>query len=514
MPQTHEPRAPTVEDLMSHPVVTSTPSETVAEAAARMWRHGVGSVVVVDRDRPVGILTERDLVRCTGEGADPASVNVSEWMTADPSTVPPDVAASDAFAQLAEHGYRHIPVVRHDRLAGIVSMRDLMRVARIAPVEAKAIELPKGLEGVEVAETQLGDVRGRQGFYHYRQYDAIELVRKRTLEDVWFLLYGGYLPDKVERDDFAEEVRALRAIPSHLSDSLGCIAREDGSSSLAALQAAYSLFVAGESPRPVVDVSAEEVRSQALRTCAAFPTLVAALHRLGRGEEPVEPDPRLSFASNYLYMITGDEPRPDHARALEMYLTATIDHGFNPSTFTARVITSTGADVGSAVLGALGALSGPLHGGAPSRALDMLHAIGSKDRADSWLRNEVESGHRLMGFGHRVYKTDDPRSIMLREVAEELDGEMVTLAKHVERRAVEILEELKPGRALYPNVEFYAGIVLDIIGMPRDLFTPTFAASRVIGWTAHVMEQAAANRLIRPAAHYTGPEPPEEVPVI
>ena len=515
MAQDHGPRALTVEDLMSHPVVTSTPSETVAHAAARMWQHGVGSVVVIEDDRPIGILTERDLVRFTGEGADPASGNVSEWMTADPGTVPTDVAASDAFARLAERGYRHIPVVRHGRLAGIVSLRDLVRVARIAPVEAKAIELPKGLEGVEVAETELGDVRGREGFYHYRQYDAIELVRKRTLEDVWFLLYDGHLPDKAERDDFAEEIRALQAVPDHLADSLRGIARsEDGSSPLAALQAAYSLFAAGEKFRPAVDVSADEVRSQALRTCAVFPTLVAALHRLGRGDEPIEPHSRLPFVSNYLYMITGEEPSPDHARALEMYLTATIDHGFNASTFTARVITSTGADVGSAVLGALGALSGPLHGGAPSRALDMLHAIGSEDRADSWLRNEVESGRRLMGFGHRVYKTDDPRSMMLREVAEELDGDMVTLAKHVERRAVEILEELKPGRALYPNVEFYAGIVLDIIGMPRELFTPTFAVSRVIGWTAHIMEQAAANRLIRPAAHYTGPEPPEDVPVI
>jgi citrate synthase len=228
--------------------------------------------------------------------------------------------------------------------------------------------------------------------------------------------------------------------------------------------------------------------------------------------EPVDPHPNLPYASNYLYMLTRREPRPDHARALEKYLIATIDHGFNASTFAARVIASTGADLGSAVLGALGALSGPLHGGAPSRALDMLKAIGSKHNADRWLRSEVDSGRRLMGFGHRVYKTDDPRSVMLREVAEGLDGDTVDLAKHVERRAVEILEELKPGRALYPNVEFYAGIVLDMIEMPRELFTPTFGVSRVIGWTAHIMEQARDNRLIRPSAHYEGPQPPEEVP--
>jgi citrate synthase len=515
MAQIGEPRALTVEDLMSRPVVTSTPSESVATAAARMWEAGVGSVVVVDDDRAVGILTERDLVRCTSEGVDPAAVTVADWMTPDPSTIEPGVAAAEAFARLGEHGYRHIPVVAGDELAGIVSMRDLLRVARITPVEARATELPKGLEGVEVAETALGDVRGRQGFYHYRQYDAIELARKRTLEDVWFLLYDGRLPDKAERNAFADEIRGLRAIPDSLIPALENIVRSAPDASLlSCLQAAYSLLVTTENLQPILDTSAEELRAQALRTCAVLPTLISALHRIRSGESPVAPHATLPYASNYLFMMTGEEPKPEHARAVEMYLIATIDHGFNASTFTARVITSTGADLGSAVLGALGAFSGPLHGGAPSRALDMLHDIGSKENADKWLRNEVESGRRLMGFGHRVYKTDDPRSVMLREVAEELDGDIVELAKFVEKRAVEILEEMKPGRALYPNVEFYAGIVLDMIGMPRALFTPTFGVSRVIGWTAHIMEQAAANRLIRPAAHYTGPEPPEDVPEI
>jgi citrate synthase len=367
---------------------------------------------------------------------------------------------------------------------------------------------PRGLEGVEVAATELGDVRGDAGFYHYRQYDAIELARKRTLEDVWYLLYEGRLPDDDQRDAFVAELAPLRTIPDDVQQSLGDIApAECGSPPLGALQAAYSRFVVSEGFRPFLDVSAEELRFQGLRTAAVLPTLVAGLYRTGQGLRPVQPHPALRFASNYLYMLTGTEPKPERARALEKYLTATVDHGFNASTFTARVITSTGADLGSAILGALGALSGPLHGGAPSRALDMLHAIGSKAHADRWLRNEVLSGRRLMGFGHRVYKTDDPRSIMLREVAEELDGGMVDLAKHVERRGVEILQELKPGRALYPNVEFYAGIVLDMIEMPRELFTPTFAVSRVIGWTAHVMEQAADNRLIRPSAKYTGPAP-------
>ncbi|MGH3850078.1 MAG: citrate/2-methylcitrate synthase, partial [Pseudonocardiaceae bacterium] len=169
-------------------------------------------------------------------------------------------------------------------------------------------------------------------------------------------------------------------------------------------------------------------------------------------------------------------------------------------------------DLGSAVVGAIGALSGPLHGGAPSRALDMLDAIGTPDKADAWIREAVLRGDKIMGFGHRIYKTDDPRSVMLRTVAERLGGEKAAFAKQVERTIVDVLAELKPGRSLYANVEFYAGVVMDECGIPRELFTPTFTSSRVIGWTAHILEQAADNRLIRPSAHYAGPPPPQPVP--
>jgi len=217
---------------------------------------------------------------------------------------------------------------------------------------------------------------------------------------------------------------------------------------------------------------------------------------------------------SYLHMMLGDVPTPEHARAVEQYLISTIDHGFNASTFTARVITSTGADLAAAVVGGIGALSGPLHGGAPSRALDMLDSIGTVDKAEPWIRDAVARGDRLMGFGHRVYKTDDPRSVMLRSVAERLGGPNVEFAEQVEQKAIDILAEVKPGRKLYTNVEFYAGIVMDACGVPREMFTPTFASSRVIGWTAHILEQAADNRLIRPSAHYAGPPPPQPVPVI
>jgi citrate synthase len=211
-------------------------------------------------------------------------------------------------------------------------------------------------------------------------------------------------------------------------------------------------------------------------------------------------------------MLTGEEAHPNHVRAVEQYLILTIDHGFNASTFTARVIASTGADLAASIVGAIGALSGPLHGGAPSRALAMLDAIESPDRAEAWLRQAVARGDRIMGFGHRVYKTDDPRSVFLRGVARSLGGDLVDFAEEVERIAVEVLAELKPGRRLYTNVEFFAGVVMHTCGISRDMFTPTFACSRTIGWAAHVMEQAADNRLIRPAARYAGPPPPQPVP--
>jgi citrate synthase len=220
----------------------------------------------------------------------------------------------------------------------------------------------------------------------------------------------------------------------------------------------------------------------------------------------------VGYVAAYLQMLTGKRPDEEHARALEKYLILTMDHGFNASTFTARVITSTGADLGSALVGAIGALSGPIHGGAPSRALETLYEIGTEDRAYEYLREKVASGQRLMGFGHRIYKTDDPRSTLLREVALELGGEQAQFARQVEQIALKVLNELKPGRRLYANVEFYAGVVMHTAGIPGDMFTPTFASSRTVGWTAAICEQAAHNRLIRPSATYVGPPLPRPLP--
>ncbi|MFF1397898.1 citrate synthase/methylcitrate synthase [Streptomyces sp. NPDC058287] len=379
---------------------------------------------------------------------------------------------------------------------------------------ATPVDVPRGLAGVVVTDTELGDVRGREGFYHYRQYSAVELAQTRSFEDVWHLMIHGELPDAAQSTAFAARTAALRRLPDDVRAALPVIARAGAlSGPLAGLRSALSLFGASQGFRPVYDIDDERRRDDTLAAAAVVPTLLTALHRLGDGLEPVEPRDDLSYAANYLYMLTGSEPEPAHARAIEQYLISTIDHGFNASTFTARVITSTGADVAACLVGAVGALSGPLHGGAPSRALDTLDAIGTPDRIDGWIRERVLAGDRIMGFGHPVYRTEDPRSRMLRGIAEGFGGSMVEFAVEVERHVESILAELKPGRELHTNVEFYAGVVMELCGLPRAMFTPTFAAARVVGWSANILEQARDSKIIRPAARYVGPAAPAPVPV-
>ncbi|WP_153812939.1 citrate synthase/methylcitrate synthase [Streptomyces sp. SUK 48] len=377
------------------------------------------------------------------------------------------------------------------------------------------VDVPRGLAGVVVTETEIGDVRGREGFYHYRQYSAVDLARTRRFEDVWHLLVHGALPDAERGAAFAAETAALRRLPEEVRASLPAIAAASRvSGPLAGLRTGLSLLGAARGFRPLYDLDAGRRRADTLAACAVVPTLLTALYRLGRGLEPVEPREDLPYAANYLYMATGSVPDPRRARAVEQYLISTIDHGFNASTFTARVIASTGADAAACLTGAVGALSGPLHGGAPSRALDTLDAIGTPDRVDPWIRERVLAGERIMGFGHAVYRTEDPRSRMLREIALGFGGPRVEFAVEVERRVEAVLAELKPGRELHTNVEFYAGVVMELCGLPREMFTPTFAAGRVVGWSANILEQAAHSKIIRPAARYVGPEPTAAVPAV
>lgn len=393
------------------------------------------------------------------------------------------------------------------------TLRDHMSPPTPAHATGAAVpDLPPGLEGVVVAETSVGGVRGQEGFFHYRQHSAVELAERRSLEDVWHLLLRGALPDASASGEFAHEVRQHRAMPPGLASLLPALSKRG--TPLEVLRTAVSLLGAELEWRPTHDIGPDELAAQTLRLSAVTPTILAAAWRLRQGLEPVEPHPELGTAADYLAMLTGNAPLDAHARAVEQYMVLTIDHGFNASTFTARVVTSTGADLASAIVAAIGALSGPLHGGAPSRALDMLDAIGVPARAEAYLRDAVSRGERIMGFGHRVYKTDDPRSLLLRAVGAELGGALVEYAAAVERTAVDVLAELKPGRQLYTNVEYYAGVVMHTCGIAREMFTPTFAAGRTIGWCAHVMEQAAHNRLIRPTARYVGPEPPQPVDAV
>jgi len=503
--------ATAVRELMTAPPITCAGDAPLAEAARLMQRHDIGSVVVTDGPKVTGIVTERDLLRSAAAHADPLMETVGLWMTSHPDVLGPDEEAGAAWSSLTHHHYRHLPVVDDGTLVGVVSIRDLLTVAQIRPAVEAGIDVPAGLEGVVVAETTVGDVRGEEGFYHYRQYSAVDLAATRTLEDVWQLLFDRALPDRTSATEFAELVASLRTLPPALVSVLPSLVSERAAP-LDVLRTGVSLLGSELGWRPTHDIDGAELRRQALHLCAMVPTLLTATHRLRQGLPPIDPRPDLSYAANYLWMLNGEEAPPEHVRAVEQYLVLTIDHGFNASTFTARVITSTGADLAAAVTGAVGALSGPLHGGAPSRALDMLDDIGTADRAEAWLREAVARGDRVMGFGHRVYKTDDPRSTFLRDVARSLDGPLVALAEDVEQTAVAVLAELKPGRRLYTNVEFFAGVVMHTCGIPRDMFTPTFASSRTIGWATHVMEQAADNRLIRPAARYVGTPPPQPVP--
>jgi citrate synthase len=260
------------------------------------------------------------------------------------------------------------------------------------------------------------------------------------------------------------------------------------------------------------------VSQDATAIVAACPTIVAAFWRLRRGEPPLEPRADLGHAANFLYMLGGAAPDAEPLRALETYLTTVVDHGLNASTFTCRVITSTGSDLVSAVVGAIGALKGPLHGGAPGPALDLVFEIGDASRAESILRRKIEAHEKLMGFGHRIYRVRDPRAEVLAAAAERLyaragDMSLYSLARAVEATAVRLLEEYKPGRRLQTNVEFYTALLLHGLGLETALFTPLFAMSRVSGWIAHAFEQRAENRIIRPQSAYSGPRDRRWIPL-
>jgi citrate synthase len=423
-------------------------------------------------------------------------------MTERPVTMAPSDEPTQALDRMLDRNFRHIPVCEGDRLVGIVSLRRLTKAASLGRVDPWRPGSRRGLENVTVGSTRLSHIDGARGRLVFAGHDATELALRRSFEDVWALLHTGRLPAD---DGFARRAGELRTAPLP-TDALRAIARSGGPI-MAQLQSALAATGASWSLAPWHERDPDEVAEEALRLAAVMPVLVATLWSFGRGATPLPADGSLGHAVDYLRTLHGKRPGSEEVGGLERYLILTAEHGMNASTFTARVIASTGTDVASALAGAVGAFAGPLHGGSPSLVLDMLDDIGTPERVGPWLDAALARGRRLMGFGHRVYRAEDPRAACLRDTAAALGGPRVALARAVEAAALERLRAAKPNRALYTNVEFWAAIVLERIGIPRELFTPTFAVARVAGWTAHVVEQVRDNRLIRPTADYVGPAP-------
>jgi citrate synthase len=361
-----------------------------------------------------------------------------------------------------------------------------------------------GLEGIVAATTGLSKVAGTEGRLLYRGYNIHDIARHVSYEEVAYLLWFGHLPNKIELADFKARLAAERTLPEAVKQVLSVLPA--AAAPLDALRTSISAWGA-------IEISGKPTIDQAIAVTARFPVFLAAFQRMRNGLDPLEARPELGHAANYLYLLSGNIPESQHVQALDAYLVLLADHGMNASTFTARIVASTESDIVSAVVAAIGALKGPLHGGAPQKVLDMLQAIGAVENAEPWLRNAMANGQRLPGFGHRIYKAEDPRAEELRELSRLADPQEFVLARRVEELALALLEEEKPGRRLYTNVEFYSAVLLASVGLASDLFTPAFAISRIAGWTAHVLEQANNNRLIRPESEYTGPNTAQFVPL-
>ncbi|NRG17238.1 citrate synthase/methylcitrate synthase [Rhizobiales bacterium] len=353
-------------------------------------------------------------------------------------------------------------------------------------------ELPlfaPGLEGIIAAETVLSDVDGEGGRLTLRGRPIEEIAGRMTFEEAAALLWQGFVPDEYlsrllelfaqARQVAARVVATMQSSPAGLS--------------------AYELMRLGLEALPL-----DRDRNEAVTISGALPHLLAAANAISTGRQVAPPDPSLSSAEDMLRLLTGKIPLPEQAAALDRYLVTILDHGLNASTFTARVIASTGSDMRSSVIGAFGALKGPLHGGAPGPVLDMLDAIGTPENAEAWIAGELAAGHRLMGFGHRIYRARDPRADVLRDGLAPLRGNSENLrkAEAIEKSALAALARHRSNRKLETNVEFYTAVLLDAVGIDRSLFTPLFAVGRTVGWCAHVLEQRATGKLIRPMSRY------------
>jgi citrate synthase len=357
-----------------------------------------------------------------------------------------------------------------------------------------------GLADVVAAQTHLSSVNGLQGELIIAGFPLQEIASRATFEEMAYLLWNDRLPTTGELDEFRHTLAAQRGLPAATVEILRAAAQVRLPPMDALLLAASTLSL---------DLAKNDPPRQAIAVLARFPVIVATYARLLNGQTILSSRDDLGQAANYLYLLFGEVPQPEQVRGLETYLNTVVDHGLNASTFAARVIISTGSDLVSAVVGAVGALKGPLHGGAPGPALDMVFEIGEASRAETIMREKLERRERLMGFGHRVYRTRDPRAEVLSLAAKKMfehsgDMALYTLAREVENVAVRLLRERYPERNLKTNVEFYTALLLHGLGFSTDLFTPTFATSRVAGWIAHILEQRQQSRIIRPESEYVG----------
>ncbi|RAV20986.1 citrate synthase/methylcitrate synthase [Paenibacillus contaminans] len=359
-----------------------------------------------------------------------------------------------------------------------------------------------GLEGIVAADTEIGYVNGAEGKLVYRGYWAKDLAIRHTFEEAAYLLWYGELPDDSALRSLREQLKAHRILQPELKRLLDAMPK--GTPMMNVLMAAVASLAEEDSEWP-------PKAEQAIRLTAQLPAIIAYRYRKVNGLPWLEPNEDCGHADYYLQLLFGHRPAEAHVRALNAYMILAMEHGLNASTFAARVVSSTESDLYAAVCAAIGAMKGPLHGGAPSGVIKLLEDIGEKERAEPHMRGNLEKGERLMGFGHRIYKTPDPRAEALRDVTAALSGDdpWLGLARHAERTAIRLLAEYKPERKLHTNVEFYAAAVMRAVQMPPQLFTPTFTAARVVGWTAHILEQAQINRIYRPQSVYVGAMPVE-----
>ena len=366
-----------------------------------------------------------------------------------------------------------------------------------------------GLADVVAAQTRLSSVNGLEGELIIAGFPLQEIASQATFEEMVYLLWNDALPTAAELSEFRQALATQRVLPNATVEVL----REAIDYQLPPMDA----LLVGASTLSL-DLANSDAHHQAIAVLARFPMIVATYARLLNAQNIPSRRDDLGHAANYLYMLFGEVPQPEQVRGLETYLNTVVDHGLNASTFTARVITSTSSDLVSAVVGAIGALKGPLHGGAPGPALDMVFEIGEASRAETIIREKLSRRERLMGFGHRVYRTRDPRAEVLSVAVEKMfrqsgDMTLYTLAREVENVAVRLLAERYPDRSLQTNVEFYTALLLHGLGLSTDLFTPTFAISRVAGWIAHIFEQKQQSRIIRPESQYVGPRDRSWIPL-